>query len=220
MKKLKSLALSFTLAASAFVGFGAGTANAQTVPANPNAVVQTQLTASRFNNTVSQEGVDDIAYTYGAERVFRNVGAGYTDRVSRVTGEHIGIEYSVYGGEATVRAVYNMNDWAQKNQFLVNKGNDATMDTQMALNSIGTLGVYSTYPYPVYQRPYHQPRVYGPAIILPPLIIGGGHHHNDHDRGRDNHRGNDHRGNDHRGNDHRGNDHRGGPDRGHRGPGR
>lgn len=206
MKMLKKLALTFTLAASAFAG--AGVANAQTVPANPNYAVSQQLTPSRYNATVSQEGVNDVAYNFGAERVFRNIGSGYTDRVSPLTGERIGLEFSVYGGQATVRGVYNLRDRAQLNQYLLNKGNDASMDTQMALTQMQMpFGVY-TYPaYPVYH-----PRQ--PAILLPPIIIGGGHHH-------DNHRGNDrwdnHRGNDHRGNDHRGGDHRG---PGHRGPGR
>ncbi|MEZ0261608.1 MAG: hypothetical protein ACAH80_11410 [Alphaproteobacteria bacterium] len=220
MKMLKKLALTFTLAASAFVGVG--TANAQTVPANPNVAVSQELTPSRYNVSVSQEGVNDVAYTFGAERVFRNVGAGYTDRVSPLTGERIGLEFSVYNGQATVRGVYNLRDRAQLNQYLINKGNDASMDTQMALTQMQMpFGIY-TYPtYPNYPPVYYPPRhVHGPAILLPPIIIGGGHHdgHRGNDRGRwDNNRGNDHRGGDHRGGDHRGGDR---DHRGPRGPGR
>lgn len=218
MKKLKSLALAFTLAATGVLGVS--TANAQTVPANPQAVQQVQYTRSHFNGTLTKEGVDNVAYTFGAERVFRNVGAGYTSRISPLTGENIGLEFSVYGGQATVRAAYNLNDMAQKNQFLLNKGNDASMDTQMALNSIATLGVFGPPVYPVYGPHYrHYDRGYVAPIILPPIVIGGGHRHDGH-RGHDHHRGNDHRRDDHRGGDHRGGDHRGGGDRGHRGPGR
>jgi hypothetical protein len=169
MKKLKSLTLSFALALGG-AALGAQTAEAQTVPIQPQGQVLVQPAVT--SSYVSQQAIDDVAYNIGVQTAYYRAGRGFTHGFAE-TGEEIGLEYVLSGGNATVTGAYNLKDPVSRQRFQMEVNNAYATEQRLATDE-------ARYAQPRYT--YYAPPAY---VICPPvrpvigfgLIIGGWHPH-------------------------------------------
>lgn len=236
MNRLKSLALTFSLAVAGVMGLGASTAQAQSLPVNVTAT-QTQTTTQDLvsNNYVSDDVVAAVSsLPMNNDLVFPHAKMGFTTARVDQTGENVGIQYQLNGSTKTPVAAFNLDDASGQQLF-----DAAVTDARAKNNPPVVVASRSSYGYipapvlPVYYPTYTYVRPVRPIVLFGPVFKpwGHGHHHVIHrpvyrpapivinigGRDRDHHRvavprdrGRDHdRGHD-RGRD-RGGDHRGGP---------
>ncbi len=200
MKKLKSLMLSFALAAGV-VGVSTA-AQAQTPVGQGITVSQNQPAQADLvnNNYVADEVVAAVSQL-PMNNVYPRAGLGYTSARVDQTGENVGVEYQLNGNTRTPLRAFNLDDSYGKQQFQ----NAIASASQLEINR--TPVVYYSRPVPVYVPTYTYVRPIRPIILFGPIFNPWGSHHE--------YRGHDNRWNDHRRDDHRGNDrdHRGGGDR-------
>lgn len=238
MKKLKSLALTFTLAAAGVVGLGSA-AQAQTIPVNGGITVtqqqQPELVTNNYIdqnvvNAISQLPMNSTYYYNGVDASGRaTVGRGFTEASVDQTGERVGVEYALYrDGTRSPIGGYNLDDayGAQRYQSATLNASQAAT-AQLRMNTTIITPVYVPPPVYVYRpsivplilfgpvfKPWHNNHHYNRYDYHPPrhnttIIIRGGNDRND--GWRDGRGGRDHRD---------GRDNRGGRgDRDHRGPG-
>lgn len=229
MKKLKSLALTFSLATAGLLGLGA-TAQAQSVPLTPVTVTQTYQPELVTNNYVADEVVAAVSTLPMNRGVYPLANRGFTSARVDQTGENVGIEYVLNGGTKTPVRAYNLDDanGAAQFQSAINNANQLDLArrtpyyTPVSVNNyvyvrpISPIILFG----PLFQ-PWHSHHVVRPYVYNPPrvyqqprtTIIINTHGNNNH---RDDYRGRDHHGGfqQHGGQQNHGGD-RGGP----RGPG-
>ncbi|MDE1153495.1 MAG: hypothetical protein PW788_13240 [Micavibrio sp.] len=154
MKKIRSLVATFTLAAAAGL-MGATAANAQTVPVQPNAYSQPVS-----NAYVSQDAIAEVAYNQGVQAAYYRAGKGYTTGTAS-SGETIGLEFQLSGGQGTVIRAFNLNDPASNNAFSIAQDNAAGLERDIANSEIRTR---------VYAQRYES------YVVVPPInpILGIG----------------------------------------------
>ncbi len=143
MNRIKSLALSFTLAAASLVGLGSK-AEAQTVPVNPGQTVysQQQYVDAAY---VSQDAINDVAYNVGVERQYYRAGLGYTSAVAQ-SGENIGLEFTLNGNQATVARAFNLDDPNSAYAFERARDNTAVLESRLAQNELVSRIYVQRYP--------------------------------------------------------------------------
>ena len=131
MNRIKSLALTFTLAAASLVGLN-NRAEAQTVPINPGEPLYGQT----YNATsyVSQDAINDVAYNVGVQEPFYCARLGYTSAIAQ-NGENIGLEFELKGGQATVIRAFNLNNTYSANSFERARAGAAAVEDNLALNT-------------------------------------------------------------------------------------
>lgn len=226
MNKLKSLALSFTLATAGVIGLGS-TAQAQSVPVNGGVTVtQQQQPELVTNNYIDQNVVNAVSQLpmnetyYFASSDPQIAGRGFTTARVDQTGENVGVEYTLYkNGTRSPARAYNLDDsyGAQMFQNAKSEAGNAQSAQQLSSIYVQRPTVYTYRPSivpiilfgPVFNpwnshhhyrhHDYHPPRViYQPPRHNTTIIIRGGNDR--HDGWRDGRGGRDHRdGRDNRG---------------------
>lgn len=125
MKKFRSLVAAFTLAAASMAGL-ATSAQAQTVSVTP----QGDYYGAQQQVSVSQQAINDVAYNIGVQTAYYRAGVGFTDAYAS-TGEHIGLEFALSYGQASVVRAYNMNNPSAAAQFGADMQNAAITDARL-----------------------------------------------------------------------------------------
>ncbi|MDF3023687.1 MAG: hypothetical protein K0R10_1048 [Alphaproteobacteria bacterium] len=233
MKKLKSLVLTFALAAGSAIGLGTA-AQAQTIDVRQTQTAQNELVT---NNYIDADVINSVAQLpLLSENTYYRAGRGFISARVEATGENVGVEFQLNNGYKTPVRAYNLDDAVGAMNFGNAKMNASALENRLAFNENQTRIYARAYPNYIYSRPlapiiligrpwnnhgFHHHDNHGwrqqPVIVPQPRIVirvGGG---NDH-RGNDHYRGND-RGRDNHRDNHRGNDRGGRGDRDHRGPG-
>jgi len=132
MKKIRSLVAAFTLAAATAGIISPTVADAQTVPVNQNAYGQPVS-----NAYVSQDAIAEVAYNQGVQSAYYRAGKGYTTGTAS-TGETIGLEFQLNGGQGTVVRAFNLNDPQSNQAFNIAQNNTAALESQISANEIRT----------------------------------------------------------------------------------
>jgi hypothetical protein len=161
MKKMRSLVAAFTLATAGMMGLSAP-AQAQTVP------VQGTYAATQPSTYVSPQAMNDVARHIGVQTAYYGAGVGFTEAYAS-TGEHVGLEFNLHGGTASVAYAYNLDNPAASQQFYGREQTAANVDAQIAENARRNL--------PVYEAPRYSPVAPLLGIVGLGLLID----HIDHD---------------------------------------
>jgi hypothetical protein len=218
MKKLKSLMLSFALAAGV-IGVGSATAQAQTPVGQGITVTQNQPAQADLvnNNYVADEVVAAVSQL-PMNSIYSRAGRGFTSARVDQTGENVGVEYQLNGSTRTPLRAFNLDDAYGAQQYQ----NAIATASQTESNIIAQQTRVSYVPVPVFVPSYTYVRPIRPIVLFGPIFSPWHDHYNYRPYDRHHHNttiiirgGNDHRG-DYRGNDRdRDRDHRGGQRPGH-----